>query len=121
MILIPTKDDEGLISAQPLCFHLKASFITKIVVKKLNINAALYEIVPVNVEIDLPINSNINEFTVSIMEESDQEKNYCPSFFLLSSEKRTLAYGKDKLELKFTSLDMGRKNCKITYFCPVIG
>ena len=29
--------------------------------------------------------------------------------------------GKDKLELKFTSLTMGKKFCKIIYSSPVIG
>ena len=68
MVLVPMKDDEGFTSGQPLCFNLKATLITKIIVKKMNISSNLYEVIPLNIDIDLPISSNQADFTISLIE-----------------------------------------------------
>lgn len=58
LVLIPCKDEDGHTAAQPLCFNLKATLITKLVVKRMCIVGTLYEIIPFSMDIEVPTNTN---------------------------------------------------------------
>lgn len=67
MYFVPAKDEDGSVCATPLLFKLTTSIISKVVVKKMNITANLYDVVPIHLDIELPAQiPELAEFTLSI-------------------------------------------------------
>lgn len=118
MFLIPVKEDINSANVQPLAFKLSTSIVSKITLKKIQINANLYEITTVTLEAELPIDiSELAEFAVSIV---DVDEVY-PSFYCFQQMNRTLKNNHDRLDIKLVPLTLGYKYCRVCYKSPIFG
>ena len=102
LYLVPIKDEPTYTLAQPLAFKLTATVLSKITLKKIDINAQLYSISTLPLDVELPIDfTDLVEFTVSIHQ---RDKN--PAFYCFQNVTRFLRTNKDKLELRIVPLVM---------------
>jgi hypothetical protein len=57
LLLLPAKEDNAYVAVQPMAFHLCTSILSKITLRKIQISTYLYEVTPIPLDVELPIDT----------------------------------------------------------------